>query len=272
MGDQSKNEHEAFDSDYIRALEYGMPPTAGWGMGIDNLTAILTNQPALKDVILFPTLRPEKGMQKQKEDKRKTPDLGIAHSQAQKLLDQYIHDPVNKMHCRESEVIMQAVAKRLGYDAEKWGILGLLHDIDWELTKDNTKLHCIKAVDILKKAGATEFCVKTIQSHGYGQGFGDAYYGPPEFKGKERTTIVEHALAASETVTGLVIATALIQPDKKLASVKPESLGKKLKNEKFAAGCQRKIILECETIGIPIDEFLKVSLSALQEINGELGL
>lgn len=60
LGKKGQSEHEAFDDDYVRALEYGMPPTAGWGLGIDRLVSILTDQPNIKDVILFPTLRPEK--------------------------------------------------------------------------------------------------------------------------------------------------------------------------------------------------------------------
>ena len=276
LGERGHSEHEAFDDDYIRALEYGMPPTAGWGMGIDNLVAILTNQHALKDVILFPTMRPEeKNNQKQEtagKDNKKTEDIGISYQNAQKLLDEYIKDPITKMHCRESEVIMRTLAKHFGEDEEIWGIIGLLHDIDWELTKTDTKQHCLRCVEILRTHGGTDFLIDTIQSHGYGQGFDEAYYGPPELKDKKRTTTIQHALAAAETLTGLIIATTLVQPDKKLASVKPESLVKKYKNKAFAANCRRTIIAECEEIGIPLEEFLGLGLKALQDIHEELGL
>ena len=283
LGEIGHSEHEVFDDDYIRALEYGMPPTAGWGMGIDNLVAILTNQHALKDVILFPTLRPitdEKKEQKQEEVSNKqnnhnghsTKDIGISYPQAKKLLDEYIKDPITKMHCIESEAIMRVLARHFSEVEEEWGIIGLLHDIDWEETRTNTKLHCIRCADILRKNGGTEFLIKTIQSHGYGQGFGDAYYGPPEFKDKTREGRVQHALAAAETLTGLIVATALIQPDKKLASVKPESLIKKYKSKGFAANCKREIIAECEEINIPIDQFLGMGLKALQDIHEGLGL
>lgn len=199
-------------------------------------------------------------------------DLGIPYNQAKDLLDHHIKDPVTKMHCRESEVIMRALARHFGENEESWGILGLLHDIDWEETKTDTKKHCIRCSEILKGNGGTEYLVETIQSHGYGQGFGDEYYGPPEFKGKRREGKVQHALAAAETVTGLIIATALIQPDKKLMSVKPESLIKKYKAKAFAANCKRDIIAECEEIGMPLDEFLTISLRALQDIHDELKL
>jgi len=117
----------------------------------------------------------------------------------------------------------------------------------------------------LKEAGGTDFLIETIVSHGYGFDC-----GAPE--GKERSTQIQHALAASETLTGLVIASALVQPDKKLASVSLQSLKKKFKNKGFAGGCRREIILECEKAGIPLDEFLDLGLKALQGIHEELGL
>ena len=271
LGKKGQAEYEAVDEDYIRALEYGMPPTAGWGMGIDNFVAILTNQPSLKNVILFPTLKPEHVQIKQ-EAPGKHESLGITYEKAKKILEEYIKDPITRMHCLESEMIMRALARHFGENEEEWGIIGLLHDIDWELTKTDTKQHCIKCVEILKKEGATDYLIGTIQSHGYGQGFGDRYYGPPEFKGKTREGRIQHSLAAAETLTGLIVASALIQPDKKLASVKPESLKKKFTNKKFAANCKRDIIMECEQIGVPIDEFLALGLKALQGIHTKLGL
>jgi lysyl-tRNA synthetase, class II len=292
LGEKGQTEYEKFDFDYIRALEYGMPPTAGWGMGIDRLVAILTNQHSIKDVILFPTLRPEIFNQKDSEkitpvnkkslssenvlseiDERKVKnmDLGIDYPKAKKLMEEYIKDPITRLHCVESEAIMRALAKHFGENEEQWGIIGLLHDIDWELTKTNTKMHCIKTAEILRENGGTEYLIETIQSHGYGQGFGDDYYGPPEFKGKTRNGKIQHALAAAETSTGLIIASTLVQPDKKLSSLKLESLIKKFKSKGFAANCRREIIMECEQIGLTLDEFLKLGLTALQEIHTELG-
>ena len=200
-------------------------------------------------------------------------DLGIDYKTAQKLVDKYIKDDITKLHCRESEVIMRALAKHFGEDEERWGIIGLLHDIDWDLTKDDTSKHCVEAVEILKKAGASNFLIETIQSHGYGFGWGkDKFYGPEELQNKKRATRVQHALAAAETLTGLIVASALICPDKKLKNVKPSSLKKKFKNKKFAANCNREIMMECEQIGLSLDEFLEISLKSLQEISDELGL
>ncbi|PIP26327.1 MAG: hypothetical protein CO140_00390 [Candidatus Moranbacteria bacterium CG_4_9_14_3_um_filter_40_7] len=192
-------------------------------------------------------------------------NLGITKEQADKLLDEYVKDSVTKLHMIESEAIMRALAKRFGEDEEAWGIIGLLHDIDWDLTKNNTAEHCIKSQEILKNAGATDFLIKTIISHGYGM------EAIPALKDKERSTNLQYCLVAAETLTGLIIASALMQPDKKLSSVQLSSLKKKFKNKGFAARCDRELIRECEKSGIPIDEFLEIGLTALQGISEKLG-
>jgi len=192
--------------------------------------------------------------------------LGLNYQQAQELADKYITDPMTRIHLRESEVIMRAVAKRFNEDEESWGIIGLLHDIDWDLTKGDTQQHCIKAQDILRDAGASEFLIETIASHGYGLEL------IPELFNKQRTTTLQHCLVAAETLTGLIFASALMQPDKKLASVSIESLKKKFKNKGFAARCNRELIMECEQAGIPLDDFLQIGLTAMQEVSGELGV
>ncbi|MFA5962345.1 MAG: HD domain-containing protein [Parcubacteria group bacterium] len=194
-----------------------------------------------------------------------TKELGITKQQADKLLDEFIKDPITKLHMLESEAIMRALAKRFGEDEENWGIIGLLHDIDWDLTKDNTAQHCVQCQEILREAGGSEFLIETIQSHGYGM---DAI---PALKDKERSTNLQYCLVAAETLTGLIIASTLMQPDKKLSSLTLQSLKKKFKNKGFAARCNRELIKECEKAGIPLDEFLEIGLLALQGISGKLG-
>lgn len=192
-------------------------------------------------------------------------NLGITKEQADKLVEEYIKDPITKLHLLESEAIMRALAKRFGEDEETWGIIGLLHDIDWDLTKNNTSEHCVKAQEILKQAGASDFLIETIISHGYGM------EEIPTIKDKQRATNIQYCLIAAETLTGLIIASALMQPDKKLASVQLQSLKKKFKNKGFAARCDRELIRECEKVGIPLDEFLEIGLKALQGISDKLG-
>lgn len=202
-------------------------------------------------------------------------ELGINKEQAEKLLDEYVKDPITRLHMIESEAIMRALVERF-YEgetpavaqamADKWGIIGLLHDIDWDLTKADTKEHCVRAENILREAGATDFLIETIQSHGYGM------VEIPAFTDKQRTTQIQYSLVAAETLTGLIVASALMQPDKKLSSVSIESLKKKFKTKKFAARCNRDLIAECEKAGISLDEFLALGLKALQNISGKLGL
>lgn len=90
--------------------------------------------------------------------------------------------------------------------------------------------------------------------------------------GKERSTKFQHALAAGETITGLVMATALVYPDKKIASVKPASVTKRMKQKAFAASVKRENILECEKIDIPLSEFAEIAVNAMKEISDVLGL
>lgn len=193
-------------------------------------------------------------------------DLGITKDQADKLVQTYVTEPVTQLHLLESEAIMRALARHLEQDEEKWGIIGLLHDIDWDLTKNDHKQHCIKAQEILKQAGATDFLIETVISHGYDN---DTI---PSLKDNKRKTTIQYCLVAAETLTGIIIAAALLQPDKKLSSVQLKSLKKKYKSKSFAAGCDRDRVAECEKAGISIDDFLEIGLRALQGISDKLGL
>ena len=193
-------------------------------------------------------------------------DLGITKEQADELVGKYIKEPMTKLHLLESEAIMRELAKHFGEDKEKWGIIGLLHDIDWDLTKNTHEQHCVKAQEILRQAGASEFLIETIISHGYDN------ETIPGLRDKQRKTKIQHCLVAAETLTGIIIASALVQPDKKLSSVQLPSLKKKFKSKSFAANCNRDLVGECEKAGISVDDFLEIGLHALQEIGSKLGL
>jgi len=268
LRDAGDDEAQMHDEDFIEALEYGMPPTCGFGMS-ERVFSFLMDKTA-RECQIFPLMKP-KTKQSNSEKSKKIEDnenqeLGIDYKQARELLNFQIKDEITKLHMIETEAIMKNLAKRFGVDSEKWGIIGLLHDIDWELTKDETSKHCVVCVDILKEAGGSEFLIEKVVSHCYG------FEGNSDLKNKERTGNLEHSLAAAETLTGLIIASALMQPDKKLKSVKLSSLRKKFKNKKFAERCNREIILECEKIGIPIDEFLEIGLKSLQGIADEISM
>lgn len=192
--------------------------------------------------------------------------LGITKEKANRLVSEYVKDPVTRLHLLESEAIMRALAKHLGEEGEEWGTIGLLHDIDWDLTKNDQTKHCVKAIEILRNAGASEYLVETIQSHGWANEMIHDLFN------KKRTTKIQHCLVAAETLTGIIVAAALVQPDKKLASVMLKSLKRKFKDKSFAAKCDRGLVRECELAGIPLDMFLEIGLNALKRISDKLGL
>lgn len=179
---------------------------------------------------------------------------------ALKLLEEYISNENMRKHCIASEAVMRKVASHLGKDIDKWGIAGLLHDLDAELVDNDPHTHALKTTEILSEMGVDEDMVDAIKMHN------------EEATGKERSTEFQHGLAASETITGLITATALVYPDKKLASVKPKSVTKRMKEKNFAASVKRDHIMECEEIGIPLREFVELSLEGMRSVSDELGL
>jgi len=191
--------------------------------------------------------------------------LPITREEAIKLLESMPQTQQDMNHYFESEAIMKALAEKLRENVEYWGMLGLLHDVDWALTKDNVKEHCIKAVEILKEKGFDDEFIRIVQSHGYG------YEEIPDLKDKKRKEKVEHALASAETITGLIYAYALMR-DKKISDMEVKGLKKKFKDKSFAANCNREIIKEIEKVGLGLDEFFSLSIEAMKKIKEKIGL
>ncbi len=185
---------------------------------------------------------------------------GITREQALQLLHDHIKAPNLIKHCLASEAVMRALARRLGEDENKWGLAGLLHDLDVEQTADDLSRHTHETVRVLTELGIDAEIIEAIRLHN------------EQAHPDRRSTPFQHALAAGETITGLIIATALVYPDKKLASVKPKSVRKRYKEKSFAAGANREIIAECEQLGIPLPEFCDLCLAAMQDIADQLGL
>jgi putative nucleotidyltransferase with HDIG domain len=186
--------------------------------------------------------------------------MGMTRNQAIMLLKQYIQDERMLNHSYASEAVMRALARRLGQDEEKWGLAGLLHDLDIERVKGDLTVHGLEAAKILTEKGVDADIVEAIQMHN------------EMVTGTIRTKEFHHALAAGETITGLITATALVYPDKKLTSVKVKSVTKRMKEKAFAASVRRENILECEKIGLSLDEFAGIALDAMRGIHDELGL
>lgn len=191
--------------------------------------------------------------------KRTKNQVMISRQAALELLHQNIEAENMIKHCLASEAVLRAIARHIGENKDEYGIAGLLHDIDVEITAADPKTHGPYAANILNGL-VTDEMLDAIVMHN------------EMATGKERSTKFQHALAAGETITGLITATTLVYPDKKLASVKPKSVTKRMKQKAFAASVKRENILECEEIGIPIDEFAELSVNAMRKISDELGL
>jgi len=186
-------------------------------------------------------------------------NYGITREDALALVRGRLKNPNLVNHSLATEAVLRALAPRFGADPELWGLAGLLHDLDAE-TQPDLSTHTDETAALLQERGVAAEIVEAIRMHN------------EKAQGRRRQDPFHHALAAGETITGLIAATALVYPDRKLASVQPKSVRKRFKERSFAAGADREIIAECERIGIPLDEFCEICLRAMQEVAGELGL
>lgn len=162
-------------------------------------------------------------------------------------------------HILAVEAIMRGIANHLNEDVESYGLLGLLHDVDYEKTIGDPKNHTVLAENILK-GKVDEKIIRAIKSHNF------------ENTGVIPETKMEKALIAADAISGLIVAAALIIPSKKLKDVKVKSIRKRFKEKDFARRCSRERILVCEHVGIPKEKFFEICLEAMQGISGELGL
>ena len=187
-------------------------------------------------------------------------NAGIEREEAVKLMESYLLGESLRKHCYATEAVMRAMAERLGHDPELWGITGLLHDLDYEETKDQPSQHGLKTAGILKEKGESPEVIEAIKAHN------------AEALGIERKTVLDIAITCSECITGMVVATALVYPDKKISSVKSSSIIKRMKQKEFARNVNRDFIRKCEEIHVPLEEFAELSLKAMGKISDQLGL
>ena len=187
-------------------------------------------------------------------------DAGITRQEALELMQAYLGGENLRRHCLATEAIMRVLAERLGFDTESWGIAGLLHDLDYEETKENPPQHGLRTETILKEKGVNQEIIDAIKAHN------------AEALGLQRKAEFDFALTCAECITGMVVATTLVYPDKKIASVKPKSILKRMKQKEFARNVNRDHIRKCEMLNIPLEEFAELSLKAMGTISDELGL
>ena len=193
----------------------------------------------------------------------------IARHEAFELLKKYNKEKFHIQLALTVVAVMKWYAVELGYgeDAEYWGIVGLLHDIDFELYPEE---HCIKAPEILREAGVSEDIIHAVCSHGYG-----ITVGCGVMIDVEPIHEMEKVLFATDELTGLIWAAALMRPTKSTKDMELKSLKKKYKSKGFAAGCSREVIERgASQLGWDLEKLLSMTLQAMaeseDEINAEL--
>ncbi len=183
----------------------------------------------------------------------------ITREQAFELLKKYNKDPFHIRHALTVEGVMKYYADKLGYGDERdyWGIVGLLHDIDFELYPEE---HCKKAPELLRDGGVGEDMIYSVCSHGYGI-----------CCDVKPINEMEKVLFAADELTGLIWSTALMRPSKSVMDMEVSSLKKKFKDKKFAAGCSRDVIKTgAENLGWELDRLFEETILAMRSCESEI--
>jgi putative nucleotidyltransferase with HDIG domain len=162
-------------------------------------------------------------------------------------------------HSLAVEAVMRRLAGHFGEDVEKWGLAGLLHDIDYDRTKDSPDTHSIEGAEMLKALGLPEDIVYAVKVHN-------------DRHGLPRLSLLDKALFATDPLTGFIVAGALIRPEKKLAAVDVPFLMKRFNEKAFARGANRETMKACAELGLSLEEFMELGLEAMQGIAKELKL
>ncbi|MBR2620132.1 MAG: hydrolase [Firmicutes bacterium] len=178
----------------------------------------------------------------------------ITREEAFELLKKYNEEPFHIQHAETVEGTMRYFAEKLGYgdDVDFWGMVGLLHDIDFEMWPEE---HCVKAPELLKEAGIEDDMIRAIVCHGWGMTGVDV---APEHE-------MEKVLFACDELTGLIGAAALMRPSKSVQDMEVKSLKKKFKDKKFAAGCSRDVIIQgAEMLGWELEKLFEETILAMR--------
>ncbi len=256
------------DEVFLKAMEHGFPPMAGQGMGIDRIVSLLTGQDNLRDVVLFPTLKPEGHVESKKKDVAPATssvpagvvegrtEAGISRAAAWELVKEKC-DWALQRHLVHVAASMEALAVHLGHEADKeaWYITGLLHDIDWNETINNPADHCGETtMKLLADHGVTEEVQLAIQAH------------CQDVHGVPANTDMRKALLAVDELSGFAVAVALLRPTK-MEGMKAKSIVKKIKDKGFAAAVDRQHMKFCEDyFNTPVSEFLNILIPAWEVI------
>jgi len=174
--------------------------------------------------------------------------------EALKLLKENLSNQNLIKHCLAVEAIMRALARHFNEDEEKWALVGLLHDIDYEKVKDDLSQHSLVGAKMLEDLGIDKDICQAVKVHNEAHGI------PPQ-------TLMEKALFVTDPLTGLIVAAALVLPSKKLADLTAENVLNRFKEKAFARGANREIIKKSEELlNLSLENFTKIGLQAMQNI------
>ncbi len=182
----------------------------------------------------------------------------LGREEALNLLKKYVKQENLIKHCIATAAVMKEIARYLGEDERKWEVIGILHDIDYEIVGEDMSEHGLKGAEILQSEGVDEEIVEVVKTHNHTI-FGN--YEKP----------VEIALQSADSVSGLIIAAALVKKGK-LSDVTPKTVKKKFKDKSFAAGCDRNRIREIEKLDIDLPKLYELGIRGLLDVKEELGL
>ncbi|HJB55622.1 MAG TPA: lysine--tRNA ligase, partial [Candidatus Olsenella avistercoris] len=282
------DEAMGYDYDYVRALEYGMPPAGGIGYGIDRMVMLFCDQAAIRDVLLFPAMKPETvtraDIQAQVEgavtdnaaasvddiaaDAEKVTaaaveapaalDAGLGREAALALLAEHNKDEFHLEHgATVGGVLRQFALEMDPENADFWEVVGILHDLDWEEHGDDPVGHTVYAAEWLRAAGGSDALVRAVQSHNSDNN--------PDLPAPELP--MEKVLFAVDELTGLIGAAVIMRPSKSVMDFEVKSLKKKFKDKRFAAGCDREVIRKgAELCGWELDELFSRTIDAMKAI------
>jgi hypothetical protein len=183
----------------------------------------------------------------------------LSRDEALDLVKRHVSKRNVVYHMLAVEAIMRGTARHFGEDEEIWGLVGLLHDVDYEKTEATPEKHSLLAEEILK-GKVPDDLIRAVKTHNC------------RYTGVMPETRMEKALGACDAISGLLVACALVMPSKKLADVKIESVAKKFKDKDFARGAERDRVLVCEEIGIPKEKFFEIALEGLKTAATQIGL
>ncbi len=185
----------------------------------------------------------------------------MSEQEALNLIKKYVKNKNSIKHMLATAAVMRSLAQRFNEDENKWALAGLLHDIDMEIVnyQENPHEHGLKGAQILEEEGVDKDIINAALAHN-------------KETGKKRETLLEKSIFCTDPLTGLIVASTLVLPSKKLAYLTPESVLKRYKEKSFARGADREIIASCSDISISLEEFVTTGLIAMQKISDDLDL